>query len=101
MQNEVMKTEDLQRKSLYVNLNGSTRQMSNVNETKDKLYKKAVKLYERLINSELSVFSSKNTLIDLLPRNEAEFALIQNYRIQKYNEDLEQAKNLYRKIVKK
>lgn len=100
LKNAVLRVEELQRKSQYVNLNGSARQV-NVGDVKEKLYKKAVKLYDRLINSEMSVFSQKNTLLDLLVRDESEMALLQNFRIQKYNEDLTQAKNLYRKILKK
>ncbi len=65
------------------------------------LYRKAVKYYKRFIQSDFSVFSKQNTILDLLIRNEAELALIQNYRIAKYNDKLAESKSLYRKIVRK
>lgn len=100
LKNAVLKVEELQRRSQYVNLNGSARQV-NIGDVKEKLYKKATKIYDRLINSEMSVFSQKNNLIDLLVRDESEFALLQNFRAENYEKKLSTAKSLYRKIIKK
>jgi hypothetical protein len=98
---KVLKTTELQKKSVYVNTSGNQQRLPLHNDLKEKLFNKATKLYDKLINSEMSIFSSKNNLMDLLVRNEGEMALLQNYRIQKYEQELAQAKKLYKNLLAK
>lgn len=66
---------------------------------KDHVYRYLTKLYVRLVQNAISSFSSKNTLFDLCVRNEAEFALLSNYRLKCYNDKLKTVKRFYNKIV--
>jgi hypothetical protein len=90
-------------KTQYVDRNGNMNHSNPddrcVNE-KDKLYDVVVNVYDKLIQSDFSVFSSKNTIFDLIVKDEGEMALLQNYRISEYNRKLNVAQKLYRKIVK-
>jgi hypothetical protein len=65
------------------------------------LYKKANKIYERLIRGAISVFDAKSFKVeDLLIRDSTEMALVCNYRLNAYNDQISVAKRLYRKLVK-
>lgn len=103
MENEVLRSESEQKRSFYVNVNGSNKKIikPEVDDVKEKVFNKLQKTFDKLINSELCVFSNKNTLLDLVVRNEAEMALLQNYRTENYNSNLNKAKRLYKRLIKK
>ncbi len=90
-------------KPQYVDRSGNANHLNQdstcVNE-KEKLYDVVVGVYDKLIQSDFSVFSNKNTIFDLVVKDEGEMALLQNYRISEYNRKLNVAQKLYRKIVK-
>lgn len=69
-------------------------------DEKEEFYRKARKLFRRFIESEISVFSKKNSIFDLLIHSEEELALLQNWRIQKYNDKLNTSKKFYKNIMK-
>lgn len=65
-----------------------------------KLYKSVQKIYERLIHGSITVFDKSFTVHDMFVRNEAELALIVNYRLAEYNRKIGTAKKLYLKLIR-
>lgn len=95
-------------KSIYVDSHGNLKTddaasiiINSEQEMKEKLYRKATKIYKMLIQSQFCVFSKDNTIFDLLVKDESELALLTNYRISETNLKLQKAKNLYKNIMKK
>jgi hypothetical protein len=67
-------------------------------ETCEKFYRKARKLYDRFIKSQITVFSKNNSVYDLLIRTEEELALITNFRVSQYNEKMKSVTKFYNKL---
>jgi hypothetical protein len=70
------------------------------NEEDREILKKIHKVYKKLGKCPLSVFKDL-TIKDLIVKNNSELALLTNLRINAYNKELEVAKSLYGKVMRK
>ena len=66
-----------------------------------KFYKSVHKVWDRIVHNSISVFNNTFTIHDMYARDEAEFALLVNYRKVEYDKHLKLAKKLYTKLLSK
>ena len=65
------------------------------------LYKKANKIYNIIVRGAISVFDTKSfKVVDLLIRDPTEMALVCQHRLTAYNDQINLARRLYRKLIK-